>query len=140
MENKDIRWKQRFANYERAFKSLSEAMEAGELNELERNGLVQRFEFTLELAWKTTKDFLEDRGFSFKPSPKDTFRQAQEGQYITYAQALIDGLDLRNELAHDYDGQKFEHGERQLRTETFPALQELYRFFTQQIQESSSRE
>lgn len=136
MENKDIRWKQRFANYERAFNRLSEAIEEEELNELERNGLVQRFEFTLELAWKTTKDFLEEKGFVFKPSPKDTFRQAQQGGYIGYAQELIDGLDLRNELSHDYDGQKFERAEEQLRQETFPALKALYEFFQQQINES----
>ena len=136
MEYKDIRWKQRFANYERAFNRLQEAMQAEELNELERNGLVQRFEFTLELAWKTTKDFLEEKGFLFKPSPKDSFRQAQEAQYITYAQALIDGLDLRNELSHDYDGQKFENAEKQLRHETFPALKELYHFFLKQKDES----
>jgi nucleotidyltransferase substrate binding protein (TIGR01987 family) len=136
MERKDIRWKQRFANYERAFKRLSDAMHEDELNELERNGLVQRFEFTLELAWKTAKDFLEERGFVFKPSPKDTFRQAQAASYITYAQELIDGLDLRNELSHDYDGQKFESAEAQLRAETFPALKALYEFFLQQIKES----
>lgn len=50
MEPQDIRWKQRFANFERAFFKLQEAVEAKELNELERNGLVQRFEFTLELS------------------------------------------------------------------------------------------
>jgi nucleotidyltransferase substrate binding protein (TIGR01987 family) len=136
MENKDIRWKQRFTNYERAFKRLHEAMMEEELNELERNGLVQRFEFTLELAWKTTKDFLAEKGFNFKPSPKDTFRQAQASEYITYAQALIDGLDLRNELSHDYDGNKFEKAEAQLRNETFPALESLYWFFQQQLTES----
>ncbi|MBU3675710.1 MAG: nucleotidyltransferase [Chitinophagaceae bacterium] len=133
MENHDIRWKQRFANFEKAFSRLNEAMERESLNELERNGLVQRFEFTLELAWKTMKDFLEEKGFSFKPSPKDTFRQAQEAHYISCAQALIDGLDLRNELAHDYDGHKFEKAEAQLRTETFMALQTLFQFFTQEI-------
>ncbi len=136
MSEEDIRWKQRFANYDRAFERLHEAMEEKELNELERNGLVQRFEFTLELAWKTMKDFLEEKGFAFKPSPKDTFRQAQQAQYITYAQALIDGLDLRNELAHDYDGNKFLKAETHLRTETFPALQNLHRFFVQQLNES----
>ncbi len=50
MENKDIRWKQRFQNYEKAFLRLKEAMDQEELNELERNGLIQRFEFTLDLS------------------------------------------------------------------------------------------
>jgi hypothetical protein len=53
MSQEDIRWKQRFANYESAFLRLKEAMEMKNLNELERNGLIQRFEFTLDL-----KEFL----------------------------------------------------------------------------------
>ena len=99
------------------------------LNELERNGLIQRFDFTLDLSWKVMKDFLEEKGFLFNPSPKDTFRLAQENKYINYAQALIDGLDIRNELSHDYDGEKFEKSEGQLREETYPALEKLYEFF-----------
>jgi DNA-binding HxlR family transcriptional regulator len=47
MNNTDIRWKQRFQNFEKAFLQLKEAMEKGNLNELEKNGLVQRFEFTI---------------------------------------------------------------------------------------------
>ncbi len=126
---KDVRWKQRFQNFEKAYMRLKEAMEMEDLNELERNGLIQRFEFTLDLSWKTMKDFLEEKGFAFKPSPKDTFRLAQQSDYITYAQELIDGLDIRNELSHDYSGEKFEHSEQKLREETFVALEKLYRFF-----------
>ncbi len=133
MKNKDIRWQQRFANFTKAFLKLQEAVEAEDLNELERNGLVQRFEFTLDLSWKVMKDFLEEKGFVFKPSPKDTFREAQAALFIDYAQALIDGLDIRNELSHDYDGEKFEKAEEQLREETFPALEKLYNFFVEQL-------
>lgn len=129
MENQDIRWKQRFQNFEKAFTRLKEAVEMKELNELERNGLIQRFEFTLDLSWKVMKDFLEEKGFAFKPSPKDTFRLAQESGYITYAQELIDGLDIRNELSCDYNGEKFEQSETQLRKEIFVALEKLYIFF-----------
>lgn len=129
MNTMDIRWKQRFQNFEKAFLRLKEAMEIEELNELERNGLIQRFEFTLDLSWKVMKDFLEDKGFAFKTSPKDTFRLAQQSNFITYAQALIDGLTMRNELSHDYSGQKFETFEQQLREVTFVALEKLYQFF-----------
>jgi nucleotidyltransferase substrate binding protein (TIGR01987 family) len=101
MKTEDVRWKQRFQNFEKAYVRLKEAMEMGELTELERNGLIQRFEFTLDLSWKVVKDFLEEKGFVFKPSPKDTLRLAQQSEYMTYAQELIDGLDIRNELSHD---------------------------------------
>ena len=129
METKDIRWKQRFQNFEKAFLRLKEAVEIEKLNELERKGLIQRFEFTLDLSWKVMKDFLEEKGFSYKTSPKDTFRLAQENNFIDYAQALIDGMGIRNELSHDYDGEKFEKSEGQLREETFPSLEKLYSFF-----------
>ena len=131
--NKDIRWKQRFQNFEKAFIKLKEGVEQKELNELERNGLVQRFEFTLDLAWKVMKDFLEEKGFVFKPSPKDTIRLASESGFIDYAQILIDALELRNELAHDYDGDKFEKGEAAIRKEIFPALEKLRNFFVDQM-------
>ena len=49
MSEKDIRWKQRFQNFEKAYMRLKEAMEMKELTEVEKNGLIQRFEFTLDL-------------------------------------------------------------------------------------------
>ncbi len=133
METKEIRWHQRFAHFEQAFFRLQEAINQTSLNELERNGLIQRFEFTIELAWKVMKDFLEDKGFAFKPSPKDTFRQAQEARYIDYAQELIDALNIRNELSHDYDGELFNLSETELRGDIFPAMQKLYLFFKNEL-------
>ena len=129
MENKDIRWIQRFQNYHKAFLKLEEAIDKEDLNELERNGLIQRFEFTLDLSWKVLKDYLEEKGFVFKPSPKDTLQQAQQAGLIDFAQDLIDGLDIRNELSHDYNGDKFEASEETLRNSVFTALEKLHRFF-----------
>ena len=80
MGKPDIRWIQRFQNFENAFLKLKEAVELKHLNELERNGLIQRFEFKIDLSWKVMKDFLEEKGFTFRPSPKDTFRLAQQSQ------------------------------------------------------------
>lgn len=134
MDAKDIRWIQRFQNYKRAFLRLKEAIEQPGLNELERNGLIQRFEFTIDLGWKVLKDYLEDKGFSFKPSPKDSIREAQRAGFISYGQELIDGLDIRNELSHDYSGEKFEKYEKSLRDQVFPALARLYDFFNNEAQ------
>lgn len=62
--NPDIRWQQRFDNFDRALGLLREALANGPaaLNQLEKEGVVQRFEYTLELAWKTIKDYLEGSG------------------------------------------------------------------------------
>ena len=50
--NSDIRWQQRFDNFDRALGLLREALANGPaaLNQLEKEGVVQRFEYTLELA------------------------------------------------------------------------------------------
>ena len=67
--NPDIRWKQRFQNFDRGFALLRQAMEHGPsaLNQLEKEGAIQRFEYYFELAWKTLKDFLEEGGLSISP-------------------------------------------------------------------------
>lgn len=129
MNNKDIRWIQRFQNFEKAFNRLKEALETNHLNELERNGVVQRFELTLELCWNTLKDYLEDEGVQFKPTPKETIRQAFKKGIIDNAQVLIDGLDIRNELSHDYSGEKFEKSEATIRSKVYPAIDKVYQFF-----------
>jgi nucleotidyltransferase substrate binding protein (TIGR01987 family) len=129
MEKKDIRWKQRLQNFEKVFIKLMAGIYKDDLNDLERNGLIQLFKFSIDLSWKVMKDYLEEKGFAFKPSPKDTLRQAQQAGLIDFAQSLIDGLDIRNELSHDYDGEKFEESEETLREEVFPALKRLRDFF-----------
>jgi nucleotidyltransferase substrate binding protein (TIGR01987 family) len=60
----DIRWKQRFSNFNRAFLLLREAMEndMSSLSQLEKEGIIQRFEYTFELAWKVLKDKMENEG------------------------------------------------------------------------------
>ncbi len=131
--SEDIRWQQRFQNFNKAFLKLEASLAEDELNELERNGVVQRFEFTLELGWKTLKDYMQAEGLSFKLTPKGTLRQAQESGFINYAQALIDALVVRNELAHDYDGEKFEKAESTIREIIFPALKKLHYFLQSQV-------
>ena len=76
LKNKDVRWRQRFQNFQKAFGQLSNVAtlaQQRELTDLEQQGLIQEFEFTHELAWNTVKDFLESRGRSFCPrSPVDS--------------------------------------------------------------------
>ena len=133
MEKKDVRWVQRFRNFEKAFFRLQEALNQNGLNELERNGLIKRFEFTLELCWNVLKDYLQDQGLEFQLTPKGTIREAQKAGIIDYAQALIDALEIRNILSHDYDSEEFEAAEKKIRKESFPAIEKVYLFFTDQV-------
>ncbi|MDM8536669.1 nucleotidyltransferase substrate binding protein [Desulfobacterales bacterium HSG17] len=101
----DIRWKQRFSNFQKAFQRLAHAIEvvkADPGNEVLQAGLIQIYEFTFELAWKTLKDYLEDEGFDL-PSPKRTLRQAFQSGYIENGSEWIKALDARNQTAHVYD-------------------------------------
>lgn len=74
MENVDIRWKQRFQNFDKVYKQLIHAIAVVKdepKNEVLAAGLIQTYEFTFELAWKTLKDYLEMEGFTV-PSPRAT--------------------------------------------------------------------
>jgi hypothetical protein len=75
----NIRWKQRFENFERAFRLLQEAFEKApaQMSDLEKEGVVQRFEYTFELAWKTLKDYLVYSGVVFDQiTPRNVIKQA----------------------------------------------------------------
>ncbi len=73
----DVRWKQRFQNFDRAFVLLREALERGPaaLSPLEKEGVIQRFEYSFELAWKTLKDFFGSGGTRDYPAYTATGHQ-----------------------------------------------------------------
>ena len=98
----DIRWKQRFSNYEKAFGELSAAVARGSYDKLSQAGLIQMFELVFELAWKTLKDKLEYDGLKAN-SPRDTIKIAFQNSYIQNGELWIEALDNRNLLAHTYD-------------------------------------
>lgn len=110
MENSDIRWIQRFGNYRKALAKLSQAVAVidksiglgSEFDELLKEGLIQRFEYTHELAWKVMKDYAEYQGYTEIRGSRDAFRQALQ-------MGIIDSGDWMNSIAdrnltsHDYD-------------------------------------
>lgn len=106
------RWLYRFDNYRRAFSLLREAielMEEKEPNQLEKEGTIQRFEYTIELAWKVMKDYLESENFVFgQITPKAVIRKAFEAKLLEDGQTWMDALDARNEMSHAYDLESFE--------------------------------
>lgn len=96
------RWKQRFQNFEKAYHKLQNAVQLKKLSELERAGLIQTFEFTFELAWKTLKDVLEYEGYEVK-SPRETIKKAFETEYIADGEGWLDILNKCNLMAHTYN-------------------------------------
>ena len=129
--NEDIRWKQRFQNFDRAFVLLREALEHGPsaLNPLEREGTVQRFEYCWELAWKTVKDYLEESGVDFVTvTPRRVLKEAFAAKVLADGQVWIDMLDHRNQLSHKYDQASFEQAVAAIHTRYLPAFAQLHEF------------
>lgn len=107
----DTRWRQRFDNFDRALALLQEALARGPsaLNQLEKEGVVQRFEYTLELAWKTIKDYLEESGLVLTAvTPRQVIKDAFAARILADGQTWIDMIDHRNLLSHTYDPLNFE--------------------------------
>lgn len=102
----DVRWKQRFASYKKAFSQLKEAVELMSqrpLSNLEKQGVVQVFEFTHELSWNLMKDFLEDRGNTGLYGSRDATRQAFKYELIVEGEVWMNMIKSRNLTSHTYD-------------------------------------
>lgn len=106
MSSQDIRWIQRANQFNKAFSQLKEAVElAGrrQLSRLEAQGLIQGFEYTHELAWKTLKDFLEARGVRELYGSRDSTRAAFRASLIENGDTWMDMIQSRNLTTHTYN-------------------------------------
>ena len=136
--NYDIRWKQRFNNFSKAYnllKSVFEEKKREDLSLLEREGVVQRFEYTYELAWKTLKDYLEYNGNlnNIDISPRNIFKEAYSAKIIKNQESFIDMMLSRNLLSHTYDFIKFTEIIEKIENEYLKILNELHNFFLERI-------
>lgn len=103
----DIRWKQRFDNFDKAFSDLKAEValrQTRPLSKLEEKGLIQSFEYTHELAWNVLKDYLADvAGTTGLLGSKDTTREAFKRGLITNGETWMDMIKSRNLTSHVYD-------------------------------------
>lgn len=125
---KKPRWQYRFDNYKRAFGLLREALdEERELSQLEKEGVIQRFEYTMELAWKVMKDYLEKENFVLpQVTPRAVIRAAFESRLIGDGETWMDALDDRNKMSHTYDFNEFEEVIDNIRSRYLRVMDELY--------------
>lgn len=99
----DIRWKQRFHNFCEAFKHFEDAvLNIKNPSDLEKEGTIQRFEFTHELSWKVMKDFLEYQGISGIIGSKDAVRYAFQNGLVSQGQIWMNMIESRNKTVHTY--------------------------------------
>lgn len=98
--------RQKFENYKKAVNRLKEGLLIyDKTNELLRDGLIQRFEFTFELAWETLKACFENEGLIGLNSPKTVLREAFSAGLIEDDELWLTMLNDRNSTAHIYDEQ-----------------------------------
>ncbi|MFT6214767.1 MAG: nucleotidyltransferase substrate binding protein (TIGR01987 family) [Roseivirga sp.] len=120
----DIRWHQRFSNYNKALNQLEKAVQLAkerDLSDLEEQGIIQAFEFTHELAWKTTKDFIENQGNTKIYGSKEATREAFQLGLILDGEGWMDMIKSRNESSHTYN-EKTAAGISKKITETYYQL------------------
>ena len=125
---KKPRWQYRFDNYKRAFVLLREALdEDRQLSQLEQEGVIQRFEYTMELAWNVMKDYLESESLVLPQiTPRAVIRAAFASRLISDGETWMDALDDRNKMSHTYDSKKFQDVIDSIRSRYLEVMGELY--------------
>ena len=129
----DLRWKQRFDNYLRAFEILRRAVELArqrDLSELEQQGLIQGFEFTHELAWNVLKDYLEEAGISGIIGSKGASREAFKNGLIHDGESWMETIKSRNLSSHTYNQDTAEEVATNILTRFYPAFEQMTATFT----------
>jgi nucleotidyltransferase substrate binding protein (TIGR01987 family) len=128
----DVRWKQRFNHYIKAFADLQNAVvlaQERDLSDLEMKGVIQSFEFTHELAWKLIKDYLEEQGLFGLLGSKDTTRRAFQKGLIADGETWMDMIRARNMTLHIYDAELAQKVTQDVLDRYFQALLELSETF-----------
>jgi nucleotidyltransferase substrate binding protein (TIGR01987 family) len=134
----DIRWRQRFENFEHASGLLREALaiDPSEMSDLEKEGVVQRFEYTFELAWKTLKDYLVYSGVVFDQiTPRSVIKQAFAAKIIVDGRTWIDVLEQRNLMSHTYDKEIFEAVFGSISQQYVAALEQVFTWLNEKARE-----
>lgn len=109
-QKQDVRWLQRFSNYRKALAKLGKAVdivssqmeEDEEIDDLLEEGLIQRYEYTHELAWKVMKDYAEYQGIIGISGSRDAIRQTLQFGLIDN-ENWMRSISDRNLTSHQYD-------------------------------------
>ena len=128
----DIRWKQRFENLNRAFNHLAEATDRVFDDWLQAAGLIQTFEFTFELSWKTLKDYMSELGETAK-HPREVIKTAYQVGLIEDGHTWIEMLDKRNELAHTYNDEQAAAAVKLIKDVYYPAISQVHKVLKEKL-------
>ena len=137
------RWQYRFRNFMRALSLLRDAIEQMDeanrsgsgFSDLEKEGTIQRFEYTWELAWNVLKDYLQNEGITLSEiTPKKVIRAAFQANVIADGEMWMQALDARNKMSHTYDFEKFEEVIVQIKEDYLPAFEGLHAYLLEKVE------
>ena len=136
MNQNDIRWIQRLSNYRKALSRPSQAIsiitgnkQGEDVDDLLKEGLTQRFEYTHELAWKVMKDFAEYQGYTDIRGSRDAFRKAFEMGIIS-DKRWMESIEDRNLTSHNYDNETAEEIYKAIITVYYPLFCDFEKMMT----------
>jgi len=132
----DIRWEQRFSNFIKAIDKLQQSVNYinenieddneddfdSILDEMIKEGLIQRFEYTHELAWNVMKDYAEYQGNSLIGGSRDAVREALQLQIISDGEIWMDMIKSRNKTSHTYNEETANEIYVKILNEYYPAF------------------
>jgi|SRR5690242_3075930 len=124
MEN-TVRWQERFEIFCRKLSQLETTLQKKDFSDLEKDGVIKRFEFTFELAWKTLQDKLNDEGYIDIKGPKPVIKQSFQDGTIANGQKWIEMFTDRNSSSHSYDESAAQEIFDRIQTNWFKLLTDL---------------
>ena len=125
MQNQDIRWQQRFKNYQKALRQLERFLKETNLNDMEEQGLIQAFEYNYELAWNTIKDYLAYQGITEVIGSRDAFRIAFNRGLISDGSIWMSMIESRIKSSHTYNEEIAKEILKEIREQYFKLFMQL---------------
>lgn len=138
-QEKDIRWIQRFRNFNKAFSQLRKFIDKKTLNELEEQGLIKSFEYTYELGWNTLKDYFEYQGNNELTGSRDAINQAFQSGLISDGEGWMNMFKDRNRTSHTYNESTAREIVNNIFTSYFQLFAELKKEMEKYLQENKNQ-
>ena len=124
----DIRYRQRFENFEKSFLKLQDALDIVEPSDIEKAGIIQYFEISFELSWKLMKDYLLYLGYDVN-SPRESIKRAFSIGLIDDGEEWLNALVDRNLTVHTYNQEQADEIYKKIANVYYNLLKNLYNKF-----------
>ncbi len=129
-----LKLKHKFENFSKAFNQLQRFCDKESLNEFELQGLIQCFEYTFELSWKTLKTYLEWQQGTKIQFVRDVIKIAYQADIIDDSKTWFDALQKRNLMSHTYDEQLALQMEVLIKNDYLPIMHNVFKYLRDNLE------